>query len=153
VLSSDDIARFERRHPLFRAPHPKPTAHSLARISAHFGVSLPPELVQLSRESAHAAGLFLSLGPDDDSPGHIIRTNSYWRRRRRTRKLPERLIIITHGFMDDDFHCLVRAENPLESNAMRVRYWSPAPVGHPKHSILGEPFENFAAYFDWLCGT
>ncbi|HSX58859.1 MAG TPA: hypothetical protein VLF18_01550 [Tahibacter sp.] len=86
-------------------PHwPKPTDGSLSRIEAHFGVKLPPLLVSLARNSRRFGQRFASIGPNHDSPQHIIRINSYWRRRRRTRRVPRGYVIVTDEHDDNMPH-------------------------------------------------
>ena len=106
--------------------HERPTAASLAHIQAHFGVRFPHELIQFARDAAHFHSWFASLGPDYDNPQHIIRINSYWRRRRPKRRIPRHLIAFNLGF-DDDFNCFDLSMTPpdrIATGEHAVRYWS-----------------------------
>jgi hypothetical protein len=155
-LDPQIVVAFERPYHAFWEPHPLPTEASIARISAYFGIALPAELILLARTTAHFSSLFLSLGPDDDAPNHIIPYNRYWRRRRRTRRLPTTHIILSNGLMDEDFWCLVKSENELRSGKSKdddavIRYWSPAPIGFPDQTIHGEAYRGFPAFLSMLC--
>jgi len=110
--------------PLSTYVAPRPTESSLQRIHAHFGISLPRDLVEFATLSRHFGHWFASLGEDYTSPQHIIRINSYWRRRRRTRAIPKNLIIINIGF-DDDLDCLDMASLSPATGEYSIRYWSP----------------------------
>jgi hypothetical protein len=145
------IAAFERRYPAYWEPHPPPTDESLARVSAHFGIALPMELIQLAHATAHFSSLFLSLGPNEDADDHIIPYNRYWRRRRRSRQSPATHIILNNGFMDDDFWCLVRPEDRSTDGTAAVQFWSPAPAGYPREMIHGERYDDFPSFLRSIC--
>jgi hypothetical protein len=104
--------------------HPLPTPQSIDRINQHFGIQLPLQLVESVRSWHHSGTWFASLGPDYASCHHIIRINRYWRRRRRTRRLPNHLIIINLGY-DEDFDCLDINSPDAESGGYMIQYWSP----------------------------
>jgi hypothetical protein len=157
-LDLQTVAAFERRYPAFWEPHPLPTTESIAKISAHFDISLPTQLIRLAQATSHFSSIFLSLGPDEDAPNHIIPYNRYWRRRRRTRRLPATHIILSNGFMDEDFWCLVRPANELRSEGskgddMVIQYWSPAPIGFPGQMTYGEAYRGFPAFLSMLCNS
>lgn len=127
-------------------PHPAPTDMSVAEIERRLRISLPEDLIEIARRSKKFSNLFLSLGPDFDSHCHIISYNRYWMRRRRTRRLPQDLVIITNGFMDEDFWCLVRNLEPSPT----VEYWSPAAIGYPKTAVRGERFSPLIDFIKML---
>lgn len=101
-------------------PHRRPTAFSIKRIEQHFGLSLPPLLIELARASKSFSSVFTSLGADYEARDHIIRVNSYWRRRRRTRRIPRSYVILTRGH-DDHFWCL----DKLETGETAMQFWCP----------------------------
>jgi len=103
---------------------PRPTESSLQRINAHFGISLPLDLVEFAAHSRNFGHWFASLGDDYTSTKHIIRINSYWRRRRRTRAAPRGLVIINIGF-DDDLDCIDISSLDRAAGEYAIRYWSP----------------------------
>jgi hypothetical protein len=150
-LDPDLIAAFERRYPAYWEPHPPPTDESIARICAYFGTPLPIQLIQLARATTHFSSLFLSLGPDEDADNHIIAYNHYWRRRRRSRRLPATHIILNNGFMDDDFWCLLKHEAASAGDIAAVQFWSPAPAGYPQETIHGERYDDFPSFLRAIC--
>lgn len=146
---SNFVEQFDSAVHDFWGAHPRPTRASLERISQALRIRLPDLLVSLARESSRFANLFLSLGDNYESHDHIIPYNRYWRQRRRTRRLPKDLVIITNGWMDDDFNCLVRPENSSDT-VVAVEFWSPAPVGFPKQSHRGPRHESFETFLTGL---
>ena len=146
-------SRFDEVVHDFWEPHPRPTSASLAAISARLRLTIPLELAQLANHSSRFSNIFLGLGENDDAYNHIIPYNRYWKSRRRTRRLPADLVIITNGFMDEDFWCLVRpteASASSPSTQQAVEYWSPAPIGYPKAGHRGPRYETFAQFLDML---
>lgn len=129
-------------------PHPRATESSIRRIEDHFEIRLPQTLIALAKMSESFSALFSSFGPNYGDDSHVIRENSYWKRRRRTRRLPGNLVIIGGNSMDEDFHCLdvslIEKDGTLDS----VRYWSPAPIGYPNDDIYGDEVESVAAFLD-----
>jgi hypothetical protein len=124
---------------------PRATTFSIARINAHFGITLPADLVEFARCSKAFGNWFASIGPDYESPNHIIRINSYWRRRRRTRSMPRNLVAINLGF-DDDLDCLdVSSYDPM-SGEYHIQYWSPG-----VESVA--PSSTFLSYVETLVKT
>jgi hypothetical protein len=134
----------------FWEPHPKPTDSSLVEIGSRLKLCIPKELVDFAKASNRFSNIFLSLGDDYESPNHIISSNIYWKNRRRTRRLPSDLVIITNGFIDEDFWCLVRPPLPSSTTNVAVEYWSPAPIGYPKESHRGPRYETFTAFLEML---
>jgi hypothetical protein len=109
----------------------RPTGASVRRIETHFGIKLPADLVHLARRARHARSFLLEFGPDEHTSSHVIRCNSYWRRRRRTRRLPRNLIILNQGYMDDLFWCLDIAAPTADGADYAVRFWCPDPIQYP----------------------
>lgn len=142
MLTSSDHRRIMQFDTVFKAspgwrPHPRPTDQSLAEIELALGiVSLPKGLVQLAREATYFGVWFASLGPDLDSPTHIIGLNRYWRKR----GLPKELILPTYGF-DDVCDCL-DTKNASCSDEMRV-IQAVAQEGHGFHE-----WREFAPSFE-----
>ena len=108
-------------------PAKRPSEWSVRKINAHFGIELPHELVLFAKLSKSFGSWFASLGDDYDSPSHIIRINSYWRRRRKTRAIPRNLLIINRGF-DDDLDCIDLESFDGSTGAFSIRYWFPGCV-------------------------
>ncbi|MBL8297148.1 MAG: SMI1/KNR4 family protein [Rhodanobacteraceae bacterium] len=126
---------------------PKPTAGSLSRIETHFGIRLPRPLIALARGSRYFGPRFASLGANYESPLHIIRINSHWRRRRRTRRLPRGLVIITTDH-DDNYWCLDTSQTASGDDAYPLQFWSPQPLIYPSES--SRPTERYADFTSFL---
>lgn len=118
----------------------KPTAASIKKINEHLGIQLPILLVEFATRSKNFGSWFSSLGPDYESPLHIIRLNSYWRRRRPKRRLPVNLIIINQGF-DEDMDCIDTSSCNTSPGEYAIRYWCP-------EGNTGDPFPSFTAYIE-----
>lgn len=112
--------RLDRCLPEPHTPPGPPTPRSVAAIETHFGLPLPRALIVLAQEARHFSAYFAGLGEDQGSPTHIIRINSAWRRRRRTKRIPRDLVVINLGF-DEDLDCLTR---PGGDDGVVV-YWCP----------------------------
>jgi hypothetical protein len=119
-------------------PFPRPTDASIDRIEKHFGFRLPFELTYLARNARRFGDWFAGLGPDYDADTHIIRLNSYWRQRRRTRRIPTDHVAFNRGF-DDDLDCFVTAPGPGE---FAIAYWC------PDLEDGGAVWPNFRAYLE-----
>jgi len=104
--------------------YPRPTEFSLRRINEHFQMTLPQSLLEFVRSWRASGTWFASLGDDYDSPQHIIRINSYWRRRRMTRRLPHSLVVFNLCH-DDDCDCFNLDAYDAASGEYEVRYWRP----------------------------
>jgi hypothetical protein len=122
--------------------HAKPTPASIAQVNAHFGVILPHELIQLAAESRSYSSWFASVGPDFMSPTHIVRINSYWRQRRRKRRIPPNLVAFTIGF-DDEFWCF---EKTTPSDGLAVQFWSPHEIVYSNPEPPTTAYESFQLY-------
>lgn len=128
------VREFDALDPGLWCPHcPKPTAASLSRVEAHFGIALPPLLIALARGSRHFGRRFASLGTDYDSPLHIIRINSHWRRRRRTRRVPRGFVIVTNEH-DDRHWCLDTNEPADGDDRYPLQFWTPDPLIYASES-------------------
>ena len=147
---SDFVARFDVAVGGDGIGNWPPTKASLDRITASLRIRLPDLLVTLATESSRFGHVFLSLGEDYESTAHIISYNRYWRRRRRTRRLPEDLVIISNGFMDEDFDCLVRPKEGQDDGGPAVEYWSPALIGYPRDGCRGPRYASFEEYLEAL---
>jgi hypothetical protein len=148
----DLVARFDRVIPDLWEPHPAPTESSIAHINSHFRLALPRALYDLAKQSTRFSNIFLSFGENYEAHNHVIPYNRYWRTRRRTRKLPGNFIIITCGFMDEDFWCIDR-DAPDGMNGYEIQFWSPSPVGYPGQGHLGERLPGVEALIDKLLNT
>jgi hypothetical protein len=140
------IQRLDTLRPVCIPRHARPTDGSISKINAHFSIQLPLALVQLARHSRNYDAYFLGLGPDYTSLSHIIRVNSYWRRRRPKRQLPRNLIIVTEGYMDDRFWCLDTSTPAVGSGGYPLQFWCPEELVYPsdERPIMRYPdFESF----------
>lgn len=117
--------------------HPRPTKHSIAKINEHFGIGLPHSLLEFVR-CWHSSGiLFASLGTDYGSFNHIIRINSYWRHRRRTRRIPRNLVVINQCH-DEDCDCLDLAKFDSTTGEYAIQYWFPGTTDEIVYSSFPE---------------
>jgi hypothetical protein len=103
---------------------PRPSEWSIRKINAHFNFVLPDDLITFAKHARFYGRRFASLGDDYDSPSHIIRINSYWRRRRQKRAVPRNLVAINRGF-DDDLDCLDISSIDAATGEYAVQYWFP----------------------------
>jgi hypothetical protein len=130
VLTTEKIvALFESVAPGCDTYRP-PTKQSLEVIREHFGVGLPPTLVDFARNTRAFAHWFASLSDDYQDPWHIIRVNSRAKRIRRRKKgrwqnaKPHHLLVINRGH-DDDFDCLDFRTRDSSTGECSLRYWAP----------------------------
>lgn len=107
-----------------RCQHPRPTEFSIRRINEHFHMTLPRSLLEFVRSWRASGRWFASLGDDYESPEHIIRINSYWRRRRLTRRIPHHFIVFNLGH-DEDCDCFNLDGYDHASGEYEIRYWYP----------------------------
>jgi hypothetical protein len=135
------VRRFDEVLPPFFPEHPRPTSHSIARIESHFGITLPRALLDFARSASRFGCWFSSLGPDYDNRAHIIRVNSFWRNRRRTKRIPRKLVAFTIGF-DDDLDCFDTDAHDTVAGEYEIRYWSPGVED------AGSRHASFAAYVE-----
>ncbi|MDJ0941030.1 MAG: hypothetical protein QNJ00_14815 [Woeseiaceae bacterium] len=122
--ASSLVKRFDEAVPSYHGPHPQPTEFSIRKINEHFGIQLPQLWIELACGSKSFSSWFSSIGPDFESHSHIIRINSYYRRRRRTRRIPDHLVIVNLGF-DYDCDCLDIDTLDKATGNYALRYWSP----------------------------
>lgn len=140
------IARFDAvmspglDYPLCPDFPPRPTRQSIGRIETHFGIALPPALIEVALHSRSFGRWFAGLGPDYTSLDHIIRINSYCRRRRRSRAIPKYLIAFNVGF-DEDFYCFDARHYNHQTGEYFIRYWSPG-------MEEGDPYCSVAEYLE-----
>lgn len=123
-------------------PHPPPTSLSIKRIEQHFGLNLPPLLIEFARASKSLNGVFAALGPDYQAHDHIVRINSYWRQRRRTRRIPRSYVIFTIGH-DDQFWCL----DKLEAGELAIQFWCPDKLVYCSDD---RPVMRYASFEEYL---
>jgi hypothetical protein len=112
--------------PRFGEPfqHPRPNEFSIRRINEHFEMALPETLLEFVRSWRDSGRWFASLGDDYESPEHIIRINSYWRRRRVTRRLPHNFVVFNLCH-DEDCDCFNLDAHDRASGEYEIRYWYP----------------------------
>lgn len=137
----------EQRSGEWAASESQATPASIRRIGEHFGIALPPLLVELARRSHYFTRRFASLGRNYDDPEHIIRINSYWRRRRRMRRVPRGFVILNNDRHDDDYWCLDTAA-ACGDGAIPVQFWSPQPRIYASESQ--RPVERYADFETFL---
>ncbi len=118
------IKRFDMIMSICQEDIPRPTKNSIDNINKHFGITLPKSLIYFAINSKFFGTWFASLGDNYTYPHHIIRINSYWRRRRRTRRIPRNLIIINIGH-DEDLDCMDKNSRNSETGEYTIRYWCP----------------------------
>lgn len=123
-----------------------PTADSVARIESHLRLKLPPELVQMARESRHFHHWFAGLGPDFVSSTHIVGVNGRWRREGPARRLPHGLVAFTLGF-DDDLDCFV-LDSAAAAAPRAIRHWSPGPADPREYVTFREYLEARLAFWE-----
>ena len=114
--------------------HPLPTEKSVSKIEEHFKIKLPKLLLQLAEHGKNFSSRFLSLGSDFESHSHIIRVNSYWRRRRRTKRVPENLVVLTQGWMDNRFWCLDCSAPDEHKSDYAIQFWCPEKIFYASES-------------------
>ncbi len=133
------IDRANRVSPMPWRPfqHPRPTKHSIAKINEHFRITLPHSLLEFVRCWRSSGTLFASLGADYGSPNHIIRINSYWRQRRRTRRIPGNLVVINQCH-DEDCDCLDLARFDSTTGEYAIQYWFPGTTDEIVYSSFPE---------------
>ncbi len=142
-MKVSQIEHFDQKVHSCYAPHPKPTNDSIEKINDHFGIQLPGALIEFARHSNSFSSWFASIGPDFDSHTHIIRINSFWRRRRKTRRIPTDLVIINLGH-DEDCDCLDVSSYDPESGEYEIQYWCPEVSN-------GKRWQDFHTYIADLC--
>lgn len=108
-----------------------PTRASIRKINEHFGVPLPPSMVDFVQSVQCYGSLFAGLGEDYNNQMHIIKINSQYRKMRRRkhgdkwrRALPREFIVINHGH-DDDCNCIDTGDWNAASGEYRLTYWCP----------------------------
>ena len=104
--------------------HPRPTEFSIRQINEHFQMILPGSLLEFVRSWRASGRWFASLGDDFASPEHIIRINSYWRRRRLTRRIPHNFVVFNLCH-DEDCDCFSLDGYDRASGEYEIRYWYP----------------------------
>ena len=147
VLAADVLMRqFNDLNLVAFTDHPRPTDGSINRINTHFGIRLPRTLLQLAKHSKNYNAMFLSLGADYTSRSHIIRVNSYWRRRRPKRRIPRHLVIVTHGYTDDLFWCLDVSAPASDGDGYAMQFWCPDELIYPSDDRPVQRYPDFDSY-------
>ncbi|MDR2187117.1 MAG: SMI1/KNR4 family protein [Azonexus sp.] len=126
--------------------NPSATDASIHHINQHFGITLPSDLVYFAKHSKNFRFMYLGFGPDYPSESHIIRVNSYWRRRRRTRRVPRNLILITPGY--DDYFWGLDMASPNGAGSYAVQFWCPDEV-----TWFGEPILRYPSFAEYIAGV
>jgi hypothetical protein len=140
--------RFDSVQAICFREHKRPTDGSINKVAAHFGIQFPREFVQLAKHSKNYSAYFLGIGSDYESPGHMIRVNSYWRRRRPKRRVPRNLIIITEGYMDDMFWCFDASAPTVAGGDYAVQFWCPDEITYPSDDRSVQRYPDFGSYMD-----
>jgi hypothetical protein len=130
---------------------PRPTSHSIAKISEHFGMTLPASLREFVVGWRSSGSWFAGFGPDYHSRDHVIRINSYWRRRRKTRRLPRHFVIVNRGF-DEDCDCLDLTTFDPVTGEYAIRYWSPGISDGEVHGSFPEYADALLKYWEAQAG-
>ncbi|WP_075186648.1 SMI1/KNR4 family protein [Teredinibacter haidensis] len=85
---------------------PPPTSESVKKIEELFGCELPKSYIRFCEKSEHYDDWLASIGPDFDSPNHIICINRLWREEvDESERIPSNLLIINVGY-DEDLDCI-----------------------------------------------
>ena len=141
-------AAFDAAHRGLWEPHPEPTTFSIRVIEKTLSVALPQQLIDLARSSTKYSDVFLSIGPDFESPDHIIPYNDMRHRDEGRRQLPKNLAIFTNGFMEEDYFCL-EAGRGADGHALgSVWFWSPPPVGYDDEVTCECMYGSFEKYLE-----
>ena len=147
---NERVAEFDSKPRVILTEQARPTRESVGRINSHFRIILPELLVALGQGAKNYSAIFASIGTDYGSAAHIIRLNSYWRRRRRTRRIPAYLVIITQGFMDDQFWCLNISRMGPGLDPYPVQFWCPVRLDYPSEERPALWYPSFEAFLDGL---
>lgn len=141
------IERFDAAVTMGGTEFRPPTADSVARIESHLRLRLPPELVQMARESRHFHHWFAGLGPDFVSPTHIVGVNGRWRREAPPRRPPANFVAFTLGF-DGDLDGFVLDPSAAGSPPRAIRHWSPGVDDGPRHASFREYLEACLEFWE-----
>ncbi|MFN8673312.1 MAG: SMI1/KNR4 family protein [Candidatus Sericytochromatia bacterium] len=139
--------KFDRLIPIYNQNLVKPNDSSIKKIETHFGFKLPESFIEFAKKSNSFSSFFSSLGNDYKNISHIIRINSYWRNRRKTRAIPKNLIIFTLGY-DEDFYCFDLDNFDPIKNEYQIQYWSPNVNDGKKFLDFIEYLENQVYFWE-----
>jgi hypothetical protein len=121
VMSPEELAeQYERSiGPVYHSAE-RPTFESVATIEAQLGCKLPNSLVRFASAAPNYGNWLASIGPDYDSPTHILKINSdnYIQHK------PGNFVIINIGF-DEDYECMDTQTYHPETDEYLITYWSP----------------------------
>lgn len=97
-----------------------PTAESIALIESSLGITLPDSLVRFAAAAPRYGNWLASLGPDYDSPTHILNIN----RPGQIPYKPDNFVIINVGY-DEDYECIDLETLDRCTGEYLITYWSP----------------------------
>jgi|GEM_PF-2357188 len=100
------------------------TESSIHKINNHFGIVLPKSFLYFAKNSKKFGSWFCGFGEDYLSRQHVIRINSYWRRRRKSKRIPTGFVVINIGF-DEDCDCIDLNSFDALTGEYQIVYWSP----------------------------
>lgn len=97
-----------------------PTKESIARIEQELGIKLPHSFLRFTAAAPNYGNWLASIGPDYDSPTHILNIN----RPGQVLGKPQKFIIINVGY-DEDYECIDIETLDRLSGEYLITYWSP----------------------------
>jgi hypothetical protein len=97
-----------------------PTAESIKHIEASLGVKLPVTLVNFAKSTTNYGNWLASIGPDFDSPTHILVINQELRDEYR---IPKNLVVINVGY-DNDYDCMDTETYSSNTGEYLITYWA-----------------------------
>jgi hypothetical protein len=143
------IRRFDAVVPAYWEGPPPPTSISLIRIEKHFSMTVPHSLVEFARNSKSFGSWFASLGPDYGNRNHIIRINSYWRQKRKTKAIPKNLVALNIGF-DEDLDCFDLGQFNEGTQEYAIQYWSPGINDGTRYTDFPAYIESCVSFWENL---
>ncbi len=97
-----------------------PTTDSIAKIERTLNIKLPPSLLRFTTAAPNYGNWLASIGPDYDSPTHILNINQP----EQFPTKPQNFIIINIGY-DQDYDCIDLETQDKQSGDYLITYWSP----------------------------
>ncbi|WP_431688958.1 SMI1/KNR4 family protein [Hahella sp. NBU794] len=121
---------------------PPPTPESVAKIEEHFGCALPKSHIRFCEKSAHYGDWLASIGPDFESPNHIININRLWREEvEENERIPPNLLIINVGY-DEDLDCIDMETFDEATGEYPITYWA--------YGVPPEESDLSGSFFDYM---